>query len=293
VAIATRDRADCLAACLDALLADPAPPAEIVVVDQSAGDQTRLAVEQRQPGPVSLVYVRHTGTGLGAAQNLALTRASWPILAVTDDDCIPALGWAAAIARLFARCSGLHAVTGRVLPLGPERPGTYAVSSRLSTARAEFARLALPWDVGSGNNFAVRREWLERIGGLDERLGPGAPGQGGLDMDLFYRLLRAGARIRYEPDLVVYHSRASRSGRLARRVPYGYGMGACCTLWLRQGDWHALRVLAAWVLMRARRLARGAARGEAMLVQEEALVLAGTGAGLVYGLRALPAESGP
>ena len=105
-------------------------------------------------------------------------------------------------------------------------------------------------------------------------------------MDLFYRLARAGARIRYEPEAVVYHERAHQTSRLARRGPYGYGMGACCSLWLRQGDANALRVLARWGLMRTRRLAAGLVQGNRLRVHEETLVLAGTLGGLLYGWRA-------
>jgi GT2 family glycosyltransferase len=158
--------------------------------------------------------------------------------------------------------------------------------------RAEFQGKAMPWYVGSGNNFAVRREWLECIGGNDERLGPGSPGQGGVDMDLFYRLLRAGARIRYDPELLVYHARTSKEGRISRRIPYGYGMGACCTLWLRQKDPYALRVLVSWFFLRTSRLFEGLLGRQWMRVYEEGLVLLGTLKGLVYGMRLSSAYPG-
>lgn len=286
VAISTRDRPDALGRCLDALLAGERLPAEIVVVDQSRDERSRAAVAQRQPAASSLIYVRHAGSGLGVSQNIAIDRAGCPVVAVTDDDCIPAPDWVAVLEQAFAAPSCVDALTGRVLPLGPDRPGLYAVSSRTSAERTEFGRAAMPWDIGSGNNFAVRREWLARIGGNDERLGPGAPGRGGVDMDLFYRLLRAGARIRYEPRSLVYHERTTRAGRIGRRAPYGYGIGAGCLIRLREGDRNALRILARWLLMRGGRLLEGLRRRDWTLAYEESLVLGGTLGGLVYGLRA-------
>jgi len=285
VAIATRDRPEALAQCLDALQAGTARPGEIIVIDQSGSDETRRVAAQRRPSADRLRYIHHDGRGLGAAQNLAIAHSASPIIAVTDDDCVPAQDWLAKIAEAFERRGTLDGVTGRVLPLGPALPGTYAVASRTSSMAAEFGRRAMPWDVGSGNNFAVKREWLLRIGGLDERLGPGSRGRGGVDMDLFYRLLRAGARLRYEPEVVVEHARTDKAGRLARRIDYGYGMGACCSLWLRQRDTRAVRVLGAWVLMRGRRLLRGAWQRDGMRAYEEALVLASTCGGLAYGWR--------
>lgn len=286
VAISTLNRPDALSVCLKNLLAGDVLPAEIVVVDQSRDNKTKEVVKSCDAGAVSLVYIHHEGRGLGAAQNIAIQHAKQPVVAVTDDDCEPAANWIAKIEQSFSSQTSIDALTGRVLPAGPENTEAFAVSSRTSTERMEFCRKAMPWYVGSGNNFAVRREWLERIGGNDERLGPGSPGQGGVDMDLFYRLLRAGACIRYEPDLLVYHARTDKNGRISRRIPYGYGMGACCVLWLREKDWYALRVLVLWFLLRIRRLVDGILHMKWLRVYEESLVMLGTLQGLVYGMRA-------
>jgi hypothetical protein len=131
----------------------------------------------------------------------------------------------------------------------------------------------------------MRRDRLVAIGGFDERLGPGAPARGALDMDVFYRLLRSGGRLRYEPACVVRHERQTRRGRIDRRFPYGYGMGAWCALLLLDGDRYALRLLAAWVVSRAARLGRGIVARDAARVVEELLVLAGTASGVLHPLR--------
>jgi GT2 family glycosyltransferase len=284
VAISTRDRPQALERCLRSLAAGRVAPSEIVVADQSEGRETR---ELLSPAPEEFGFVRHVRArpgGLGAAQNDAFRATTAPVVAVLDDDCVADERWLEAIVDAFGD-EELGLVGGPVLALGPEAPGLHAVSTRTSRERRELDARSLPWDAGSGNNFAVRKEWFERIGGCDERLGPGAPGKGGLDMDLFRRLLRAGARGRYEPDAIVFHERATTAGRLARRFPYGYGMGACCVLWIRQGDRFGLFVLRRWIAMRSNRLARSLARGRWLAVREEVLVLAGTVGGLVFGLR--------
>ncbi len=184
-----------------------------------------------------------------------------------------------------------------MLPLEAEGARRFPVSSRLSEDRREFSGKAVPWDVGSGNNFALRRSWFERIGGCDERLGPGAPLRGGLDMDLFYRMLRAGGRARYEPAALVLHERTTREGRIARRSAYGYGMAAAIALWLRQGDRFAWRILLSWLLLRSSLLARALGRARWTAAREEALVLQGTTLGFIRGLllrrgRGAPSEAG-
>jgi GT2 family glycosyltransferase len=285
VAIATRDRPNMVERCLKNLLSQSVLPREIVVADQSRDQQTAQIVERYKTGPVAVVYDHQSTQGLGTAQNRAIARASAEIVAITDDDCVPELNWLKAIEAALTGPDAVDFVTGPVFPYGPERPDTFPVATRTSTKRTDFDGRAMPWDIGSGNNFAVRRAWLKKVEGNDERLGPGSPGQGGVDMDLFYRLARAGARIRYEPDALVFHERASRASRLARRGPYGYGMGACCGLWLRQRDYNALRVLAHWISLRAQRLASGVIQRDRLRVHEELLVFLGTARGLLYGWR--------
>lgn len=285
VAISTRDRPDALRRCLSSLMNGALEPDEIVVVDQSDGRDSREVVEAARREGAPVVYVHEPRGGLAVAQNLAVARAASELVAVTDDDCVPKRDWLATVVATLGSPEGPDVVAGRVLPLGPDEPGRFAVASRTSAVRRDFSGPGPPWDVGGGNNLAFRKEWFVRVGGGDERLGPGSPGQGALDMDLFYRLLRAGARIRYEPAALVYHERTSWEGRRARRYPYGHGMGAAMVFWLREGDRRALRILLAWLRLRTGVLLRGLARGQRRIVREELLVLGGTLAGIVHGLR--------
>jgi GT2 family glycosyltransferase len=293
VAISTCDRPDALERCLEALAAGDVLPAEVIVVDQSRTDDTRLIVEKYRSSTLPIRYIRQKVVGLGVSQNTALAHATCPVVAVIDDDCVADRGWLAIMEHAFGTLDGLAALAGRVLPLGPVGEKVYPVACRTSTVRREFTGKMLPWPVGSGNNFAVRREWFNRIGGCDERLGPGSPGQGAVDMDLFYRLLRHGARIRYEPDALVYHERQSKTGRIGRAPMYGHGMGTCCVLRLREGDLYSLSVLSHWLLFRSRLLAEGLLRREWVIVHEEFLMLLGTVRGLIHGLRVRgPARAG-
>jgi GT2 family glycosyltransferase len=284
VAISTFERPDGLTRCLDAVLGGKVLPAEVIIIDQSENDLTRSLIESRQTGPVSIVYVHQERRGLSASRNAAINRAKRPVLAFTDDDCVPDGGWIAAIESTFAAPSPPDAATGRVLPFGPDEPATYSVSPRDSVARADFTGRLIPWLVGTGGNFALKREWLDRVGTYDERLGVGSPGKAAEDADLFYRLLRAGACVRYEPDALVYHERQSKSRRIASRWSYGYGIGAFCGIWLRKGDLYATRILGYWLFSLCRELIGVVVRWEWMEAYQRLLSLQGTARGLIYGL---------
>jgi len=275
VAASDGDRAEALCRCLEAVAGGTTPPQRLLVVDQSGGTALRDAVEALGI-PVELVA--QPRLGLAASRNLALDRLSDSIVAVTDDDCVPDRDWLAAIVHAFAADPSLAAVTGPVLPLPPTAGRTEPVSTRSSSTARVFSGRAAPWHVGTGGNMALAPA---QLGGLrfDERLGAGTPGRAGEDIALIDRLLAAGARIRYEPEAVVRHERQSPERRRASRYGYGHGVGAMIGLDLRRRDAAAALHLARWLVLRLRLAVTRRAPGE------ELRILAGTAAGLVYGLR--------
>lgn len=285
MALATLDRPADLARCLDALLGAERLPAEIIVVDQGTDHETPGVIEGRASS-VPIIYLRQERRGLSASRNAAFARSRCPLVAVTDDDCVPDAGWVAAMARAFTRSPEIAAVSGRVLPLGPESPDRYAVASRPSAVGADFRGWAPPWRAGTGANFAVRRAALVALGGYDERLGAGSPGRAAEDLDVLHRLLRSGASIRYEPEALVYHQRKSAAERAATWTSYGHGVGAFCGLRVRSGDPSALRVLGAWLVLRGRMASGSALRLRGSGLREEWYTLTGTLQGLRYGLSA-------
>jgi GT2 family glycosyltransferase len=290
VAIATVGRPEALRRCLDAIDRGTAQPGEILVVDQSADDRTGSLVRKRETGTAPIRHIAQSPLGLSASRNAAFKEATTTIVAVTDDDCLPAADWLATIDKVLSAADEPAAVTGRVLPLGSEAEG-HAVSSREDTRAKEYRGRQLPWRIGTGANMAARREWWYRIGGYDRRLGTGTRGAAGEDLDFLHRLLRADAVVRYEPSALVYHQRQTSARRRATRSAYGRGVGACCALWLRQGDRSGLSVLGHWLAMRGGLLAGAARRHDWKRVEEELLVLSGTAGGLAYGAFARPGRA--
>lgn len=285
VVISTLARPHLLRRCLVALLTGEVLPDEVVVVDQGDRASTAAVLDEL----ACQLPVRHLAQerlGLSASQNAGVKAARSSIVAVVDDDCVPAHDWLAVIRREFGERPGPLLVTGRVLALPAEGQRTRAVSSRTSTVRQVWDGPTLPWQVGTGGNFAVTRDAYLAVGGNDERLGTGTPGRGGNDLDLFHRLLRSGVTALYEPDLVVRHERSTEAEHRARRGSYGFGVGAAVGRWFRQGDRRAVGILLGWLRLRASMTWQHRSRSR---LRDEALVLGGTLAGLAHGLR-LPSQ---
>jgi glycosyltransferase involved in cell wall biosynthesis len=280
VVVPTLGRRDALARCLDALLTGTVAPTEIVVVDQSADSEIERLLEATRTEATELRRLDHAARGLSAARNAGARAAMGDIVAFTDDDCIPAAEWIEQLLAAFAADTQLAAVTGPMLP--PPGVEGVGVASRTSTVRRVFSRRALPWEIGTGGNTAVRRGWLERLSGYDERLGVGTPGRAGEDLDLFRRLLEAGGSIAYDPEVVCRHERKTRAELSARRYGYGVGAGTALGRWLRDGEPWALVALARWLGLRARMLLRP--EGERRSTVDEARVVLGTAVGFISGV---------
>jgi GT2 family glycosyltransferase len=291
VAVATVGRPASLRRCLEAILAGDVIPRELIVVDQGHDEATASVIAALRGAAPRVVHVKCRRLGLSASRNAAVASASMPIVAVTDDDCMPSGGWLQAVDDVLSpRTSSFAAVTGPLLPLEPEGERVWAVSTRDSNVRSDFAGLVAPWKVGTGGNFAIRREWLRRVGPYDERLGAGTRGRAGEDIDMLHRLLAAGARIRYEPRAVVYHERQDAFYRKSSRAAYGHGIGAYAAIRIREGDLRGVGMMGRWLWLRGHLLARQAVRGRVGGVWEELLVLAGTARGAAYGARVAPRE---
>lgn len=225
VVVCTRDRPAELARCLAALSRLEGPPFEVLVIDNaSRDDSTRRIVEQ-----TPYRYVREDLPGLDRARNRGISEARNDLIAFTDDDTEPEPGWLAALTRAFAdpRVAG---VTGQVLPAsldtlaqrlfeqygnGMSKGDRPRLFDGASLRPAELLRAQ---DVGVGANMAFRWKVLEAVGGFDPALDVGTPARGAGDLDLFHRLLRSGAVLRYEPEARVRHHHRRDLSALRRQI---------------------------------------------------------------------------
>ena len=77
---------------------------------------------------------------------------------------------------------------------------------------------------GAGANMSFDVELVRRLGGFDEALDTGRSLPGGGDLDMFYRVLRSGRFLVYEPQSTVYHEHRRDLAELKRQY-YTWGLG--------------------------------------------------------------------
>jgi GT2 family glycosyltransferase len=202
--VCTRDRPDFLPATLDALLEQPDFP--VLVVDQSTELDERLAA--RAAAEPRLSVVRDPGRGLSRARNVGAAEAWTDWVVFVDDDCIPEPDWSRRLAEALERAPAeVDIVSGHVEGATPS--ADYIPASEFPVGRTAImrgGRFRHPGRVGVGVCFAVRSAAVERLGGWDERLGPGAPDfPAADDMDFNYRLLRSGGAALLTPEVRSRH----------------------------------------------------------------------------------------
>jgi GT2 family glycosyltransferase len=73
--------------------------------------------------------------------------------------------------------------------------------------------------------MVFRRSVLLQLGGFDDALDTGAPLPGGGDLDMFYRVVRAGHPLVREPKMVVYHQHRREYSKLRHQV-WTWGLGS-------------------------------------------------------------------
>jgi mycofactocin system glycosyltransferase len=166
--------------------------------------------------------VRHdVARGPAAARNAGWRLVGTELVAFLDADVLPAPGWLDPLLPHFA--------DPEVVAVAPRVRGMPGPSP---LARYERHRCALdlgpvPAPVRPGGRvgyvpsaaLVVRAAALSAHGGFDERL------RFGEDVDLVWRLVAAGAQVRYEPASVVRHAPRDRLTGLLRQR-FGYGTSA-------------------------------------------------------------------
>ncbi|MCB9098834.1 MAG: glycosyltransferase [Anaerolineales bacterium] len=239
VIIATHNRTESLAACLDSLLGVDYPHYEIIVVDNAPSNDETANFIRRTFGESTLVrYVREDRPGLAVAHNCGLKQAKGTIVAFTDDDVLVDKYWLTEIVKGFFVADNVGCVTGMIFPAEMETPAQMWIEQyggfNKGFERQLFdlhhhrpGNLLYPYTAGmfgSGANMAFKTAVLQEMGGFDPALGAGSKGVGGDDLAAFFDVVSRGYTLVYEPAAIVHHwDRRDYAG--LRKQAYGYGVG--------------------------------------------------------------------
>lgn len=190
--------------------------AAVIVVDD--GSPEALAAV----GGARVLRLR-SNAGPAVARNAGLAAATTPLVAFVDTDVTLSPGWLDPLLAHFAD-EKVAMVAPRVASQpGPGRVAAYEATHSPLDLGEEPARVAPGTRVSyvPAATLVVRRDVMRAVGGFDRAL------RAGEDVDLVWRIVEAGHRVRYEPASVVHHApRPNLERMLAQRVKYGYSAAA-------------------------------------------------------------------
>lgn len=201
VVVATYNRDHLLERLFAALEAQTMQDFELIVVDDGSNDATSTTLAQlaaQSPLSVRILRQEHNA-GPAAARNRGWREATAPVVAFTDDDCVPSPQWleeGLAVAR-----PGVY-VVGRTQPAADQVGSEGPFSRTLRVGNAKFMQTC---------NIFYQRADLERLDGFDERLRTAE------DTDMGFRALELGIEGVFADKALVEHDVRRSSWLLAMK----------------------------------------------------------------------------
>jgi glycosyltransferase involved in cell wall biosynthesis len=213
VLIPCYNRAGYIGQVVHSMMAQTRPPDEIIVADDASTDES---VEVLSQLPVLLLRHEHN-QGPATARNTALEAASGDIVLYIDADAYAEAHLIEVLLHAYQQfhCGPIGGIGGRGIE---SRIHTVYDRWRVLHARQDFGprpRRDVPYLFGLCASY--RRDALLQIGGFD----PFFPINAGEDADVGYRLTRAGYRLHYTPDAIVYHQHVDTAESI-KRVQYNW-----------------------------------------------------------------------
>ncbi|MBM2821664.1 MAG: glycosyl transferase family 2 [Thermoleophilia bacterium] len=195
--VATVGRVEELERFLNSLAEQEFRRIRVLVVDQNEDNRAADALA-RHPD-LNVEHLR-SPRGLSLARNAALSRIDADFVAFPDDDCVYPADLLERVAARFSSEPGLDGLTGRV----EDAAGSSSASWKSDSVVLTSDNL---WNRGISAAMFLRAEVVRRVGPFDESLGVGSgqPWSSAEEIDYLIRAIRLGARIEYDPSLVVRH----------------------------------------------------------------------------------------
>jgi len=203
VVVPAYNAAEVLGTCLQHLAAQDYPKHryEVVVVDDGSTDGTPEVVRSSQ-GRLDLCvrYLRQENRGLAAARNAGARAARYPVILFLDPDMWAEPRLVAAHARHYQDGRRVAVQGARLLhPAAKVTP--FMETKELLPDLTRRRRVHLSPFHTIMSNFSVRAEDLWSVGGFDE----GFRGYGWEDIEMGFRLHRAGVELHWEPEAFAWH----------------------------------------------------------------------------------------
>lgn len=197
--LATINRTEEVARFLKSLAAQNYNNFELIVVDQNMDKRLDALIDEYSK-IFPLIHIRTDQPGLSRARNVGLAHVSGDIVAFPDDDCWYGEATLKFVAEYLSRFPKIDGITGKFTNEDGVMEGRWRTTESLLTKYNV-------WISAVSFSIFLNRRVVSLTGNFNESLGVGAgtPWGAGEETDYLLRSLKNGFKIRFLPDMIIFH----------------------------------------------------------------------------------------
>jgi len=236
IGLVTRDGERDIVGCVQSIVSQTEPPAEIIWIDNASSDETLELVRRRFPD-FAQPEIMAENTGFCAAHNRAFERSHAPYYLALNQDAFLAPGYIERICDWMDENPSLGAVSGLILDTAvadvDADANVYSAGMAVSRGRVPYEiHMGRPpniWDrdrrlvpAVTGAAIIVRRDAVRQVRGNIEPLFPEEFFAYFEEVDLALALARGGFRCGVEGAALAWHAARGQGGRYDHELRYHY-----------------------------------------------------------------------
>ncbi len=216
----------------------------IIIVDQNKNNELDNIVSKYSD--LNIQHIKSNIEGLSQNRNIGLKYANGDIVAFPDDDCEYLSSTLETVNHIFNSHNDIGVVMGRIVERDDSDSLRKWPKEEINITTRNFYTKCSSITIFSRNDAAAH--------GFDEKLGVGNIFGSCEDSDYLYRKLKAGIKIRYFPEIKVFHPHYDAKGNMSLSKVYNYGLGFGAfarknldldtfVLFLKANTYHLLKML--------------------------------------------------
>jgi glycosyltransferase involved in cell wall biosynthesis len=186
---------------------------EIVIVDDGSSDHLPSVYENFK-NKLSLQLLKQKNQGPGAARNLGMAHAKGDLFVFIDSDCTVPSDYIEKLKDKLDNCD-FDAFGGPDTQKDDFPPFlkavNYSMTSFIGTGGTRGAKKSIAKYYPRSFNMGIKKRIYNQIGGMNDL-------RHGQDMEYSNRIYKAGFKIVFFPDIIVYHKRRTNLKRFFKQI---------------------------------------------------------------------------
>jgi len=213
IVVATFNRKDLVAKCLDSLFDQSYPKDryEVIIINDGSIDGTEdVLKEYTNMAPCKFRWFTQKNSGQTVAFNLGIQNSRGDIVCITGDDCTAERDWI----KNIVKCYDSEEIGGVGGVIADSEPKTF-IENYAKKINLHNQEKAINISIIGGNS-SFRKDVLDKVNGFDTFF------RTGQDTEISLRILLMGYKFKFAPDAVIHHKhKATLSGLLEQYSRYG------------------------------------------------------------------------